>query len=148
MKHRRWWIGVLIAVGVIVNYLDRSATSMATKPIEGTFHLTAGQMGIVLSAFSWSSISMSIPTFIAPKGTVGVLTGFLTFGNNAMGILAPIVTGFIVQATGSFMDAFLCAAVILLIGVLSYAFLLTDLDRIPSAKAQAGASSAAKVPIQ
>ena len=95
-----------------------------------------------------SSIAMSIPTFIAPKGTVGVLTGFLTFGNNAMGILAPIVTGFIVQATGSFMDAFLCAAVILLIGVLSYAFLLTDLDPIPSPNAKAGAPSAAKVPIQ
>ncbi len=59
MKHRRWWIGVLIAVGVIVNYLDRSATSMATKPIEGTFHLTAGQMGIVLSAFSWGACCLA-----------------------------------------------------------------------------------------
>ncbi|GMA56795.1 putative transporter YybO [Alicyclobacillus sacchari] len=57
-----------------------------------------------------SSVAYSVPTFIAPRGTVGVLTGFLTFGNNAMGIVAPIVTGFIVQATGSFMDAFLCAA--------------------------------------
>lgn len=70
------------------------------------------------------------------------------FSNNAKGILALIVTGFIVRAAGWFMDAFLCAAVILVIGVLSYAFLLTDLDRIPSAGAHTGASSAAKVPIR
>ncbi|SDW15228.1 Sugar phosphate permease [Alicyclobacillus hesperidum] len=89
-----------------------------------------------------SSVAYSVPTFIAPRGTVGVLTGFLTFGNNAMGIVAPIVTGFIVQATGSFMDAFLCAAGVLVIGILSYAFLLTDLDPIsPMQRTSAGSHS-------
>ncbi|KPD00408.1 D-galactonate transporter [Geobacillus sp. BCO2] len=42
----------------------------------------------------------------------------------------PIVTGFIVQATGSFMYAFLVAAFILLAGIFSYLFLLTDLEPI------------------
>ncbi|MEZ0118527.1 UNVERIFIED_ORG: ACS family D-galactonate transporter-like MFS transporter [Heyndrickxia coagulans] len=79
-----------------------------------------------------SAVAYSIPTFIAPKGTVGTLTGLLTFGNNAMAIVAPIATGFIVQATGSFMYAFLLAAAILIVGILSYTFLLTDLDPIES----------------
>ena len=38
------------------------------------------------------------------------INGLLTFGNNSMAIVAPITTGFIVQATGSFMYAFLLAA--------------------------------------
>ncbi|WCK53251.1 MFS transporter [Aneurinibacillus sp. Ricciae_BoGa-3] len=77
-----------------------------------------------------SAVAYSIPTFIAPKGTVGTLTGILTFGNNSMAIVAPIVTGYIVQATGSFMYAFLVAAALLVLGIISYAFLLTDLEQI------------------
>ncbi|EJY54464.1 major facilitator superfamily MFS [Alicyclobacillus hesperidum URH17-3-68] len=61
MKQRRWWIGILIAFGVIVNYLDRSTMSIATKPIESGFHLSAGQMGIILSAFGWSYALLQIP---------------------------------------------------------------------------------------
>ncbi|MFP3125254.1 MFS transporter [Ectobacillus funiculus] len=80
-----------------------------------------------------SAVAYSIPTFIAPKGSVGTLTGLLTFGNNSMAIIAPITTGFIVQATGSFMYAFLLAAAFLIAGILSYTFLLTDLEPIESA---------------
>jgi sugar phosphate permease len=80
-----------------------------------------------------SAVAYSIPTFIAPKGSVGTLTGLLTFGNNSMAIIAPITTGFIVQATGSFMYAFLLAAAFLIAGILSYTFLLKDLEPIESA---------------
>ncbi len=80
-----------------------------------------------------SAVAYSIPTFIAPKGSVGTLTGLLTFGNNSMAIVAPIVTGYIVQATGSFMYAFLVAAALLVVGILSYVFLLPDLEPIETA---------------
>ncbi|PLT33272.1 MFS transporter [Bacillus sp. V5-8f] len=83
-----------------------------------------------------SAVAYSIPTFIAPKGSVGTLTGLLTFGNNSMAIVAPIATGFIVQATGSFMYAFLVAAAFLVVGILSYVFLLTDLEPIEPASFQ------------
>jgi MFS transporter, ACS family, D-galactonate transporter len=92
------------------------------------FWISTALGGLVVT----SAVAYSIPTFIAPKGTVGTLTGLLTFGNNSMAIVAPITTGFIVQATGSFMYAFLLAAAFLVIGILSYTFLLTDLDPIES----------------
>ncbi len=41
---------------------------------------------------------------------------FLVLGGNVFGLLAPIVTGYIVQATGSFASAFVLAGVLALIG--------------------------------
>lgn len=78
-----------------------------------------------------SGIAFQIPTFIAPKGTTGTMMGLLTFGNSGLGIIAPIATGFIVGATGSFALAFVVAGIVLFVGILSYVFLLTDLDPIP-----------------
>ncbi len=41
---------------------------------------------------------------------------FLVLGGNAFGLLAPIVTGYIVQATGSFASAFIVAGSLALVG--------------------------------
>ncbi len=46
----------------------------------------------------------------------------MNFGNNLMGAAAPIATGFIVGATGSFVNAFLLARVILVIGIVAFVF--------------------------
>ncbi|MBB6284044.1 MFS transporter [Geobacillus subterraneus] len=112
-------IGMLLGLSVI-------GAAFTTNPNIAILCISIALGGLVIT----SSIAYSIPTFIAPPGTVGTLTGLLTFGNNSMAIAAPIVTGFIVQATGSFMYAFLAAALILLAGIFSYLFLLTDLEPI------------------
>lgn len=49
----------------------------------------------------------------------GRATGLLIFGGNIFGILAPIVTGYAVQATGSFNTAFVVAGALLVLGALS-----------------------------
>jgi MFS family permease len=54
----------------------------------------------------------------------GRATGLLILGGNVFGILAPIVTGYVVQATGKYDDAFVLAGALLLCGALS-ALLLT-----------------------
>ena len=41
----------------------------------------------------------------------------MNFVNNLMGVVAPIVTGYIVGATASFAGAFLVAGVVLVIGI-------------------------------
>ncbi|MCM3727862.1 MFS transporter [Neobacillus cucumis] len=115
-------IGLLFGLSIIGAAFTHSANV-------AVFWISMALGGLVVT----SAVAYSIPTFIAPKGTVGTLTGLLTFGNNSMAIVAPITTGFIVQATGSFMYAFLLAAAILIVGILSYAFLLTDLEPIESA---------------
>ena len=46
-------------------------------------------------------------------------------------IAAPILTGYIVQATHSFSGAFVAAAAFLLLGIAGYVFLLRGMEPIP-----------------
>jgi ACS family glucarate transporter-like MFS transporter len=57
-------------------------------------------------------------------GDAGRATGMLILGGNIFGILAPIVTGYVIQITGSFDYAFVIAGALLVCGALS-ALLLT-----------------------
>ncbi len=61
MKKHRWSIVFLIAVGVVVNYFDRINMSIAMPLLQKEFNLTAGQMGIFLSAFAWSYALLQLP---------------------------------------------------------------------------------------
>jgi dipeptide/tripeptide permease len=54
----------------------------------------------------------------------------MNFANNLMGIAAPTVTGIIVGETHSFAAAFLTAAVVLLVGIFSYVFVLGSIEPI------------------
>jgi MFS family permease len=78
-----------------------------------------------------SPVGWSIPSLIAPKESVGTLGGILNFGNQLAGIAAPIVTGYVVQATHSFFWAFATAGIFLLIGIAGYVFLLGSMEPVP-----------------
>lgn len=89
-------------------------------------------ISIALGGLAFSApIGWSIPAIIAPKGSVGTVGGIMNFFNNVMGIAAPIVTGYIVGGTQSFSAAFLIAAAVLVVGILSYIFLLGKIEPIP-----------------
>ncbi|HYW34482.1 MAG TPA: MFS transporter, partial [Balneolaceae bacterium] len=59
--NRRWGIALLIGVGIVINYFDRTNISVATKPMMDAFNLSAGEMGILLSSFAWSYALLQIP---------------------------------------------------------------------------------------
>ncbi|MEA2772131.1 MAG: hypothetical protein QOD93_5093 [Acetobacteraceae bacterium] len=50
---------------------------------------------------------------------VGVATAFMVLGGNSFGVIAPIVTGYVVAITGSYNMAFVIAGVLLVIGAVS-----------------------------
>ena len=52
-------------------------------------------------------------------GDAGRATAFLVLGGNTFGLLAPIVTGYVVAATGSFNAAFVVAGALALVGALA-----------------------------
>ena len=56
----------------------------------------------------------------------------MNFTNTLFGISAPLVTGFLLQITGSFSAAFIVAAVILGIGIFFYTIILGPITQIPS----------------
>jgi MFS family permease len=63
----------------------------------------------------------------APPEDVGLWTGFENFAGNIGGVLAPLVTGFLISRTGSYAPGFALAAVTLVAGLLCYWFIVGDL---------------------
>ncbi len=79
-----------------------------------------------------SPIGWSIPSMISPRGGVGTVGGIVNFSNQLSGIAAPIVTGYILAATGSYNWVFGVAAIYLAIGIASYLFLLGKIEPVPA----------------
>lgn len=57
----RWGIILLLLLGAVVNYLDRSNLSIANTTIAAEFGLSATQMGLLLSAFLWPYALANLP---------------------------------------------------------------------------------------
>lgn len=76
-------------------------------------------------------VAWSLPSLIAPRGGAGAVGGIMNFANNMMGVVAPIVTGFIVGRMHSFIDAFLVAGLVLVAGVAAFLFLLDRIEPLP-----------------
>ena len=57
------WIPILalVAVGTMINYLDRTVLGIAAPSLMKDLGLTAAMMGLVFSAFSWSYALLQIP---------------------------------------------------------------------------------------
>jgi ACS family D-galactonate transporter-like MFS transporter len=64
----------------------------------------------------------------APSDEIGVWTGVENFFGNIGGILAPLLTGFLIARTGSYSSGFVLAAVVLITGLLAYWFIVGDLN--------------------
>ncbi|HGL4260256.1 MFS transporter [Burkholderia dolosa] len=67
----------LLMVSGIVNYLDRGTLAVASSAIRGDLGLSLGQMGLLLSAFSWSYALCQFPVGglvdrIGPRRLLGI----------------------------------------------------------------------------
>jgi cyanate permease len=75
--------------------------------------------GACASGMSWALASIA-----APSNCTASLGSIQNFGGYLGGALAPTITGFIVQATGSFVPALLVSAAIGLVSALIYLVLI------------------------
>ncbi|GAB3562175.1 hypothetical protein GCM10027405_14930 [Arthrobacter alkaliphilus] len=90
-------------------------------------YLSIGAAGLAVNA----PTGQSIITLIAPRGSVASLGGIVNGAANLLGLAAPIVTGFVVEATGSFAGAFVIAGIVTAIGIISYVVVLGRIEQIP-----------------
>ena len=58
---RRWVIGALLGVGVLVNYLDRVNLSVSHGALEATFGITPVVFGQLSAAYSWTYAACQLP---------------------------------------------------------------------------------------
>lgn len=64
MKFRRssvWVVSVVLALGFVVNYIDRGNISVAAPLLQSEFHFNATRLGILFSAFILSYALMQVP---------------------------------------------------------------------------------------
>jgi nitrate/nitrite transporter NarK len=64
----------------------------------------------------------------APPDELGIWTGFENTAGNIAGVLAPIVTGFLIARTGSYFPGFALAAGVLAAGILAYELIVGELN--------------------
>ena len=117
---------LLLVTGMLMGLAIVGATT-TTDPNVATVYISIALGGLAFSA----PIGWSIPAIIAPRGSVGTVGGIMNFFNNVMGIVAPIVTGYIVGTTQSFSNAFLTAGAVLVVGIVGYVFVLGKIEPIP-----------------
>ena len=99
---------VLTAVGLLVPYVQ----SLAAVVVLVTIAVSFGNVGPAANAALTSDLLHS-------PADAGRAFAFLVLGGNSFGLLAPIVTGYVVAATGSFNSAFVVAGVLALIGAVA-----------------------------
>ncbi|MEE2822984.1 MAG: MFS transporter [Acidobacteriota bacterium] len=66
----------------------------------------------------------AMPIDLVPSASVASLVSIQNFGGNIGGLMAPIITGYILAATGSFTGALVTAGAVMSFGAFSYVFIV------------------------
>ncbi len=61
VPNRRWAIGLLLGIGVLINYFDRINLSVAAPQMKEAFNLSPADMGLLFSAFFWPYALLQVP---------------------------------------------------------------------------------------
>lgn len=82
----------LLAISIVVNYVDRGNLSIAAPLLKDELHISASQLGILLSAFFWTYTALQVPCgWLVDRFEVNVViaAGFLIWS------IATAATGFV-----------------------------------------------------
>jgi ACS family glucarate transporter-like MFS transporter len=92
MRHRRRYLvyGLLFLL-LVINYMDRTALSVAIIPIQHDLHLSPAMTGVVLSSFLWAYVLCVVPSGILVDRIGTRMTNTLSI---TVWSLATIATGF------------------------------------------------------
>ncbi|MDR3536818.1 MAG: MFS transporter [Acetobacteraceae bacterium] len=91
----RWRIGLLLGVGVLINYFDRINLSVAAPQLQHEFGLTDGELGWLFSGFFWSYALLQVPTgLILDRFGVTTVSRVTTFLWSVASAATAFATGF------------------------------------------------------
>ena len=114
---RKRFIIAGLAIGCLI-----VVAGMIDDKLTAVWLLTISLCGLGIS----SPNTWTLTQAICSKNIVGTVSGIQNFGGNLGGILAPALTGYIAHTTKSFELALTVAGVILVAGMLSYCFLVSQ----------------------
>jgi MFS family permease len=115
----------VLVIGMLLGASVFGATT-THDPNVAIAYITLALAGLAVAA----PVAWSLPALIAPRGAVGTAGSIMNFANIVMAFVAPVVAGRIVASSGSFSSVLLTAAAALIVGALSYVFLLGRIEPI------------------
>ena len=107
----------LLTIGAVV---AMALATFAAAETASNFIAVASISVAMFFGFSASGTSWSLANACAPASYAASLGAIMDFGGFIGGALAPLITGFVVQATGSFTPALLVAGAIALASAVAY----------------------------
>jgi len=122
---------VLVTIGLLLG-IAAAGAAFTTNVNIAIVWVTISLAGLAFAA----PIAWSIPSLIAPKGTVGTVGSIMNCSGNLAGIIAPILAGYVADTIGIATN-FLITGAILLAGIACFLFLLGKIEQIevpPSAE--------------
>lgn len=119
VRRRVLLLGMMCGLGV-------AGPAFTHHPVPALVSLCIGLGGLSAAA----PVGWTLPGLLAPTSSTGKVGGIMNFGSQISAILAPVVTGYLTSWTHNFAAAFALAAFLLLLGTISYAFLLGKIERI------------------
>jgi nitrate/nitrite transporter NarK len=103
-----------VTAGFLIGLLIIPAALVESTSASIAFLLASSGAGIGLGCL------ISFPKICAHESEVALWVGIMNAAGNLGGVIAPLVTGIVVQKTGSYVPAFLAVAVVLLVGIVAY----------------------------
>ncbi|MFM0065941.1 MFS transporter [Paraburkholderia aspalathi] len=91
----RWLVAGLMWSAIAINYIDRTVLSAAAPHLQAEFHLSAMEMGIVMSAFFWSYALLQLPAgMLADRFGQKIVLGASVFWWSLATAVTGLATGF------------------------------------------------------
>lgn len=154
VAHAGWVVAIpyvfgalgMISAGQIADYLSRRNLAVITsRKWTVCIGLLGGALATVPAAYTpdlvWAMVLISIAMFfinlasaacwtmvsvIAPKRKVASVGSIQNFGGYLGGSFAPVITGWVVQTTGTYEGALVASGVIAVLGAIAYALLVKE----------------------
>ena len=133
-----WWSDSMLKRGRSANIARKLpiitglllASVIVTANYVESDYMVIAILSLAFFAQGMAALGWTLVSDIAPTGLLGLTGGIFNFAANLAGIVTPLVIGFIVAATGSFVGALMFIAIVALVGAFSYIFIVGDIRRI------------------
>lgn len=111
--------GMILGLGIIGAIYTRN-------PRAAMWWISLSIGGLAISA----PVSWSLPSLIAPHGSVGKVGSIMNFASQVAALSAPIATGYLIGKSNDYARAFQVAAGVLIAGIAAYWFLLGEIEAV------------------
>jgi ACS family D-galactonate transporter-like MFS transporter len=110
-------IGMLLGLSVFGTATTRDSTVALA-------YIALAYSGLALAA----PVVWSLPSLIAPRGAVGLTFSTMNFAGILAAIAAPVIGTYFAEVTANYSSLFFSTVVVLIVGFLSYVFLLGRIE--------------------